>query len=216
MSRLGHATKRARGRKEAARAMNAAYPIAEAAPHVYHALVWRLGRGSASVLDIGTGVMASVDDLSPAVKIGLDAHRPYLENRRSRAAVPLHADALALGDLFVPGAVDLVTLLDVVEHFTPEDAAALLGQAEQVAAKRVVISTPRGEFPQEGYDAYDLGGEELQRHRSTWQPEDFTARGYRVVVLRGLHGPENESFLEAFGPDAPPVDGLVAWKDTAA
>lgn len=214
MSRLGHAAKRARGRKEAARAMRAANPVAEAAPQVYHALLWRLGRGSASVLDMGTGVMASVDDLAPPVKIGLDAHRPYLENRRSRNAVPLNADALAVGELFVPGAVDLVTLLDVIEHFTPEDAASLLDQAERVAAKRVVVATPRGEFPQDGFDAYGLGGEELQRHRSAWQPEDFTRRGYQVVVLRGLHTAANESFVEAFGSDAPPVDGLVAWKDT--
>jgi hypothetical protein len=129
--------------------------------------------------------------------------------------VPLNADALAVGDLFVPGAVDLVTLLDVIEHFTTEDAEALLAQAEQVAGKRVVVSTPRGEFPQDDFDAYGLGGEELQRHRSAWQPEDFARRGYCVVVLRGLHTAANESFVEAFGPDAPPLDGLMAWKDTA-
>jgi hypothetical protein len=216
MSGLGHRAKRLRGRREAARAMRAANPVAEAAPHVYHALVWRLGTGSTSVLDVGTGVMAGVDDLSPPVKIGLDAHRPYLEHRRSAGAVPLHADAHAIGDLFVSGAVDLVCFLDVIEHFTADDAVALLDQAECVAAKRVVVATPRGEFPQEGFDAYGLGGEELQRHRSSWQPEDFTARGYQVVVLRGFHGPENESFVEAFGPDAPPVDALVAWKDVAA
>jgi hypothetical protein len=214
MSRLGHAAKRARGRKEAARAMRCANPVAQAAPQAYHALLWRLGRGSASVLDVGTGVMASVDDLAPPVKIGLDVHRPYLESRRSRNAVPLNADALAVGELFVPGAVDLVTLLDVIEHFTAGDGASLLDQAEQVAAKRVVVVTPRGEFPQEGFDAYGLGGEELQRHRSAWQPEDFTRRGYHVVVLRQLHTAQNESFVEAFGADAPPVDGLVAWKDT--
>jgi hypothetical protein len=215
VSRVGRAAKRVRGRREAARAMRAAAPVAEASPRVYHALLWRLGRGSKSVLDIGTGVMATVDDLPARTKIGLDVHRPYLENRRSRGAVPLNADALAVGDLFVPGAVDLVTLLDVIEHFTTEDAEALLAQAEQVAGKRVVVSTPRGEFPQDDFDAYGLGGEELQRHRSAWQPEDFARRGYCVVVLRGLHTAANESFVKAFGPDAPPLDGLMAWKDTA-
>lgn len=179
----------------------------------YRAMVRALTGDCASVLDVGTGLMHSLEELPCAVKIGLEAHRPYLEHRRVPEAVPVNASALAIEDLFVPGSVDLVTMIDVLEHFDPGDAGSVLRQAESVARRRVLLFTPRGEFPQEGHDAFGLGGEELQRHRSTWEPEDLTGRGYRVVVLEGFHGPWNESFVETFGASAPPVDALLAWKE---
>ena len=153
-------------------------------------------------------------ELSPCpVRIGLDAHRPYLEHRRVPDAVPLHASALSIGELFVPGAVELVTLIDVLEHFDREDALDLLGQAQRIAARRVLLFTPRGRFPQESHDAFGLGGEELQQHRSSWEPEDLISLGFCVAVMTAYHGPWNESFVAAFGPDAPPVDALVAWSE---
>ncbi len=158
--------------------------------------------------------MESLRDTPCEVKLGLDAHRPYLEHRRVRDAVPIHADALQIGELFPAGAVDLVTLLDVVEHFPKESALDLLAQAEAVAARRVVVATPRGAFPQADHDAYGLGGEDLQQHRSSWEIEDLTRLGFRVAVFKGLHGPANVSFVHAFGADAQPVDGLVGWKVT--
>jgi hypothetical protein len=189
---------------------------ARAHPDAFRPLVRSLSRDCKSVLDIGTGLMSSLELVACPVRLGLDAHRPYLEQRRVRDAVPINASALELERLFVPGAVDLVTLIDVVEHFTPEDARAVLAQAEAVAARRVLLFTPRGEFPQDGFDAFGLGGEEYQRHRSTWEPEDLAALGYRVVELAGFHNASNASFVETFGPGAPPVDALLAWKDRPA
>jgi hypothetical protein len=147
-------------------------------------------------------------------RLGLEPHRPYLETRVFHGAVPLNASGLELERLFVANAVDLVTLIDVIEHLTSEDARGLLRQAESVARRRVVLFTPRSDFPQD-HDPFGLGGEAWQRHRSAWEPEDFTALGYKVVVLRGFHGPWNESFVEAFGPGAAPVDALMAWKEPA-
>jgi hypothetical protein len=184
-------------------------------PDAFRPLVRALSDDCDSVLDVGTGLMSSLELVRCKVRLGLDAHRPYLEQRRDRRAVPVNASALDLERLFVPGAVDLVTLIDVVEHFTPEDARAVLAQAETVAGRRVLLFTPRGEFPQEGFDAFGLGGEEYQRHRSTWEPHDLAALGYRVAVLTGFHNDSNASFVEAFGAGAPPVDALLAWKDRA-
>ena len=67
--------------------------VFELAPNVYPALLWRLSLGSRSVLDIGTGQMDSLRRVACRVKIGVDAHRPYLENRHIRDVVPLNADA---------------------------------------------------------------------------------------------------------------------------
>ena len=185
----------------------------EAPPSALKSLFTALARDCHSVLDVGTGLMQSLVDVPCPVRIGLDAHRPYLEHRHDVRAVPINASALELERLFVPRAVDLVQLIDVLEHFEPEQADSVLEQAARVAARRVVLFTPRGAFPQAGFDATGLGGEELQQHRSTWEPDDLERRGFRVIVLRNFHGPWNQSFLEAFGSDAPPVDALLAFRD---
>jgi hypothetical protein len=168
-----------------------------------------------SVLDIGTGQMQSLAGVSCPVRIGLDAHRPYLEHREVPDAVPLNASALDMDRLFVPGAVDVVQLMDVIEHFDVADADRVLEQAVRVARKRVLLFTPRGEFPQEDFDHSGLGGEELQRHRSVWEPEDLEARGFKVIVMRDFHGPWNAAFVAGFGADAPLVDALLAFSEPA-
>jgi hypothetical protein len=166
-----------------------------------------------SVLDVGTGTMRSLQKLAVPLKIGLDAHRPYLLSRVVHDAVPINASALSLDALFVPDAVDVITLMDVIEHFERDDARHLLRQAESVAARRVVLFTPRGEFPQENFDVLGLGGEELQRHRSTWDVPELSALGYSVIVLAGFHDEANPAFVAAFDEGARPIDALLAWKD---
>lgn len=203
------------GRLQAERAVRRPGPVVRAHPVALRSLLRALSGDCRSVVDVGTGLMGSLELVSCPVKIGVEVHRPYLEHRRVPDAVPVNASAMELEKLFVPGAVDLVTLIDVLEHFAPDEAREVLRQAEAVARRRVVLFTPRGEFPQDGFDAFGLGGEQYQRHRSSWQPEDLVALGYRVVVLPGLHNRDNASFVEAFGPDAPPVDALLAYKEAA-
>lgn len=182
------------------------------APSAYRHLIHLLASDCKSVLDIGTGVMRSLQALPCSTKVGLEVHRPYLESREIGDAVPVNASALEIERLFVPNAFDLVTLIDVLEHFAQAEALEVLRQVEVVARRRTVLFTPRGAFPQEGHDSFGLGGEEFQRHRSTWEPDDLLRLGYRVAVLQGFHDPRNESFVRAFGPDAPAVDALLAWK----
>jgi hypothetical protein len=189
---------------------------ADASPRVYTALLRRLAAGSDSVLDVGTGLMGSLAFFPCRVKLGMDGYRPYLENRLREDAVPINADARRLGELFLPRSIDLVTLIDVIEHFDDDAAREVLRHAELIARRRVVVAAPRGVFPQEGHDAFGLGGEEYQRHRSSWDVEDFTSLGYRVAVLKGFHDSRNESFVRALGRGARPVDALVAWRDVAA
>lgn len=188
---------------------------ASCAPAAYLSLVHQLERDCDSVIDVGTGDMRSLLHSPCRNRVGVEAHRPYLENRALRGPIPVNADARRLSELFVPGAADLVSAMDVLEHLEPEDAGRMLDEAELVAAKRVLIATPRGFFEQGADDIFEMGvgGEDLQAHRSGWEVEDFTGRGYRVVVVEGFHGPENAAFAKAYGADAPPIDGLVAWRD---
>src|SRR5215211_4335433 len=109
--------------------------VAEAPRLALRAVLWQLWRGCGSVLDVGTGQMRSLIDLPCRTRLGLDPHRPYLEHRMLEDAVPVNASALDLEKLFVGDAVDLVTMMDVLEHLEREHALEALRQAEIVARR---------------------------------------------------------------------------------
>jgi len=168
-----------------------------------------------SLLDVGCGLCLRVGSFSVRTVIGIDAHRPYLENRvdRSPHIIPLHMDASLMDRYFMPKSISTVLFNDSIEHFEKNKAIRLLKSAEQIAVNRVVIFTPRGFFRQKKFDYFQMNGESYQEHRSGWEPEELNALGYQVCIYHGLHGPENMSFLQAYGADHPRIDALLAWKD---
>lgn len=167
-----------------------------------------------SVLDIGCGIGVLWEQYDSRMIIGVDIHRAYLEHlvHMPRRAVPLHADARLIGQLFMPHSMSAVTLIDSLEHFTKEDGLRLLQDAESIARDQVIVFTPRGFFPQQGVDNYGLNGEQYQTHYSGWESEELIQLGYNVKVFKNFHHAENPSFVEAFGRDHPPVDAIFAWK----
>ena len=65
---------------------------------------------------------------------------------------------------------DLIFLGDVIEHLEKSAGLRLLRDAFKKANKAVIISTPKFETGQA-----DLCGNELERHRSLWSADDFSA-----------------------------------------
>ena len=169
---------------------------------------------SCTVLDVGCGVGATLTEFCCPIKIGVDAHRPYLENAKDgEQFIKLNFMAERLNEIFLPNSMDSVTLIDVIEHFEKEVAFHVLRQVEEIAAKRVIVFTPRGFFQQIEVDHYGLGGESFQRHRSGWEVEDFQKLGYNVVIFSKFHDQRNVAFVQVYGKDAEPIDALLAWKD---
>ena len=133
-----------------------------------------------TVLDVGCGLSLKSQYVDAEVRVGVEIHRPFIE--RIEATVPyavVNANALDIGRLFLPGSFDLVLVLDLVEHLDKSDALRLIEMAEAIARVAVIIETPRGFVPQD-IDIWQGGGDQYQTHRSGWEPEEFTARGYEV------------------------------------
>jgi len=169
---------------------------------------------SRTVLDVGCGVGTTLKEFCCPIKIGVDAHRPYLENAKfGEQFIKLNFTAERISELFLPNSLDSVTLIDVIEHFEKGVALDVLSQVEKIACKRVIVFTPRGFFKQIDVDHYGLGGESYQRHRSGWEVEDFQKLGYNVVIFSKFHDQNNKAFLQVYGKDAKPIDALLAWKD---
>lgn len=169
---------------------------------------------SYTVLDVGCGVGVTVKEFICPIKIGIDIHRSYLENAHPIPNfIKLNLAAERLSEIFPTNSVDSITLIDVIEHFEKPMAYSVLSQAEAVAAKKVIIFTPRGFFRQAQVDHYGLGGEKYQEHLSGWEIEEFQALGYNVIVFPQFHNHKNLAFLRAYGQNGVPIDALLAWKN---
>lgn len=81
-----------------------------------------------------------------------------------------------------------VYLLDVIEHMDWEDGLRTIALLLSERPKQIVVFTPNGFLPQSG-DAWGLGGDSWQLHRSGWMPADFP--GWEIERLAAPH----DSFL---------------------
>lgn len=145
--------------------------------------------GTQTLLDIGCGQCRLLQELPVKVRVGVDVWRPYLEWSRDHAVQDMaliHADADDISDLFLDDSFDVVTLMDVVEHFPKRQARTLIKNAERIARHQVLIFAPRGHDPQTR-DVLGMGGDRYQKHRSQWLVRDFKGLGYRVMVLERFH-----------------------------
>lgn len=146
------------------------------------------------ILDVGCGTRSPLAELRSerSVLIGLDISRPVIEAAASKSEFDgfVVADFMARpGDEIRADAAvshfDVVAMLCFIEHLPKAEGFAALDRCEELTSRYVVVMTPFGFVPQ-GPEY----GNEFQRHRSGWFPEDFEGRGYRVegaLGCRALH-----------------------------
>jgi hypothetical protein len=151
------------------------------------------------LLDIGCGIRPQ-RYVVPRVHICCEPFGQYIERlqasvarARDRQHVLLKATWEQAVELFLPGSVDSVFLLDVIEHLEKERALELLRRTERLARQQVVVFTTLGFVAQHhpsGKDAWGLDGASWQEHRSGFRPEDF-GDGWETLVAPDFHTHDN-------------------------
>lgn len=128
----------------------------------------------------------------------VDAHEPYIvatkRRLQARTNVSYHVGELP-GWLttFAPFTWDAAFCVDVLEHLEKPDALDLLANLV-ITARHVLVFTPAGFMPQET-DAWKLGGEHWQKHRSGWTAEELRGLGFHVETWTDFHGPAQHALL---------------------
>jgi len=139
--------------------------------------------GCRFVLDLGCGGEPYLGECDGVEKIiGVDACLESCRVARQADKYEVVVQAVLPDIPFRPQVVDAVTMLQVVEHLTKEAAGRLIERAEEIAKRKVIITTPNGFVTQDGH-----GGNSFQTHLSGWTVEEFEIRGYKVF---GMEGPK--------------------------
>lgn len=125
-----------------------------------------------TVLDIGAG-LRPFGWYTPGRHICVEPHGPYAEKLQAAHYRVERMTAHYALSMLAGEKIDAIYLLDVIEHMEREDGESVLARARQLYPRaQIVVSTPNGFFEQHG-DAWDMGGEHWQEHRSGWVPSDF-------------------------------------------
>ncbi|AFS81875.1 class I SAM-dependent methyltransferase [Candidatus Nitrosopumilus sediminis] len=156
------------------------------------------------VLDLGCGIMQATTDsiekhpelstlerlkgkksipanLNCKMIVGVDIWEKYLEKNKERYIV-LKSN-VENTEIFLDNSFDIVISLDVLEHMNEETSLKLLDEMERISRRKVIIYTPKqfelNEKNEE--DAWGMGKNPYQLHKSLIKPEIFEKRGYNVT-----------------------------------
>lgn len=154
-------------------------------------------------LDAGCGIGCFTTVIAERVEFvdAVDAHAPYLKIAQAHTPAPnkvyfRHGELPQWLTPFPNNSWDVACCIDMLEHLEIGGAQRLLAELKRVA-KMVLIFTPEGPMPQDT-DAWGLGGEYWQTHRSIWQAADLEAEGFVVERWVGFHeGPPAGNALAA-------------------
>lgn len=122
------------------------------------------------MLDIGAGIRPFTW-YNPARHICVEPYSTYayLLSRAGYEVFPGTALDVLRREQFK---VHQILMLDVIEHMEREEGKQVIEEAKRAASEQIIVYTPMGFRHQEG-DAWGLGGDVWQKHRSGWTADDF-------------------------------------------
>lgn len=123
-----------------------------------------------TVLDVGAGIRP-MQWYKPKRHVCLEPHQPYASVLDGNGYNVHQGTAWAYLSM-TNEMWDAIYFLDVIEHMNKTVGRNVLVLAAEKAKTQVIVYAPFGFVEQEG-DAWGMGGEHWQAHRSGWMPEDF-------------------------------------------
>jgi SAM-dependent methyltransferase len=140
----------------------------------------RLSKPGMRVLDVGCGTGGVLAHLSArASTVGVDRSIQALRHSRSRGV-----DAVAAADMdrlpFAPGTFDLITMLDVIEHFADDLSVVRNARALLRPGGALLVSVPAF---QSLFSEHDTTLQHFRRYRASQLRRVLEAGGYVVRRL---------------------------------
>lgn len=142
--------------------------------------------GSNTVVEFGSMFFEQLSYVSAPNKIGIEIWKPYIDKARYHDCKKIHSDFRNFESLLSPEEMDCAMFIDTLEHLNREDAFDLM-QKVQSKFNKILLFIPEGVHDLD-FDAYNLGAEEWQTHKSTWYKEDVEQLGFSdIKVISNFH-----------------------------
>lgn len=139
-----------------------------------------------SVLDIGCGNGILGRFLRAAYYreylVGVDVNDQLLKELRDARVYDDLVCCLAPRLPFRKRSFDTIYLIDVIEHLNKDEGIKLLREADLIARKRIIITTPTFRIVWQNPE-----------HKSCWTSKEFKKLGYRVIRIRYRYHALNKS-----------------------
>lgn len=147
-------------------------------------------QGCESALEVGCAEGRNLMQLAPRVrKIGIELHQEYVNAGKDQPIEFIVGDCMKILPTIEPKSVDLVLLIDVVEHLDKKSGWMLLSEAERISRKKILVWTPEGKMLQdhEHFDPNDRPWMPGLEHKSGWTKDDLDGIGYDCAVWPNYH-----------------------------
>lgn len=78
--------------------------------------------------------------------------------------------------------VDVISIIDGIEHMSKEQGKELISHMKRVAREKILLFTPEGYLKNEPHDAWGISGaDHHQTHKSGWTREELNRLGFKLV-----------------------------------
>ena len=142
-------------------------------------------RNCDTILDLGCGYQSPIGLIKNKkfTSVGVDIFEKYIDISRKKKIHDnyITCNFMDIDNFVAPKSFDCVILLEVIEHLDKIDAIKLLKKIENIAIKRIIISSPNGFLSQEMYH-----NNIYQIHKSGWNQKFFKRLNFKVFGIGGL------------------------------
>lgn len=142
-----------------------------------------------SLLSLCCGIGLELGGLNTQDVTAVDIAPQYLEQVSIRCpqAKTVQSDALKYLANQPDESVDVISIIDGIEHMEKEDGLTLLDEMKRVARIKILLFTPQGHvedgyLKNEPHNAWGIGGaDEHQKHKSGWTQKELEDHGFTVI-----------------------------------
>ncbi|MGQ4875108.1 MAG: class I SAM-dependent methyltransferase [Promethearchaeia archaeon] len=151
---------------------------------LFPSLLESLIKDCESILDLGCGNNSILSRIKKKkFSVGIDIFEKYIEISKKKKIHDKYFcyDILKIDEIINPKSFDCILLIDVIEHLEKKDGLKLILKMNQIAKKKIIITTPNGFLPQREYHQNPY-----QIHRSGWDIKTFKKFGFKIYGYGGL------------------------------
>lgn len=131
-----------------------------------------------TAVDIAPQYISELHNHQPNVKTFVNDAYDYIKNAESDS-------------------VDVISIIDGIEHLTHDKGLEVIANMKRVARKEILLFTPDGYLKNEPHNAWGIeGADEHQTHKSGWSALELKDLGFEILETFDNVSQHGEPFTE--------------------